>query len=78
MPRLKWFTWIVVLAAGIASWGLVWLAISSQLAKHGYRIEWLTSGLETSIPARMVGLLAVLVFAVVTSEWLIRIMGRNS
>ncbi|HKF04376.1 MAG TPA: hypothetical protein VKB49_18785 [Candidatus Sulfotelmatobacter sp.] len=77
MPRLKWFTWLVVLAAGIGSWGLVWLAISPQLAKYGDHLEWLTSGLETSVPARIVGLLAVLVFAVATSEWLLRIMGRN-
>jgi len=77
VPRLKWFTWIVVLAAGIASWGLVWLAISSQLAKHSYRVEWLTSGLETSITARIIGLLGALFLAVVASEWLMRILGRN-
>jgi hypothetical protein len=77
VPRLKWFTWIVVLAAGIASWGLVWLAISPQLAKYGDYLEWLTSGMETSIAARIVGLLATVFLAVVISDWLMRIMGRN-
>lgn len=78
MPRLKWFTWIGLIGAGIASWGLVWLAISSQLAKHGGRVEWLTFGLETSINARILGLLGAVFLAVVASEWLLRILGRNS
>lgn len=78
MPRLKWFTWIGLIGAGIASWGLVWLAISSQLAKYGYRVEWLTSGLETSITARIIGLLGAAFLAVLASEWLMRILGRNS
>ena len=78
MPRLKWFAWIGLIGAGIASWGFVWLAASSQLAKHANRVEWLTSGLETSISARIIGLLGVVFFAVVTSDWLMRILGRNS
>lgn len=77
MPRLKWFTWLGLIAAGIASWGLVWLAISPQLAKHANRVEWLTSGLETSVTARILGLLATVFLAVVVSDWLMRIMGRN-
>lgn len=77
MPRLKWFTWLGLLGAGIASWGFVWLVVSSQLAKHGYRVEWLTSGLETSITARILGLLAAGFLAVAASEWLMRILGRN-
>ena len=78
MPRLKWFTWIGLIGAGIATWGLVWLVVSSQLAKHGYRVEWLTSGLETSITARIVGLFGAVLFAVVASEWLMRILRRTS
>ena len=77
MPRLKWFTWLGLLGAGMASWGLVWLALFSQLAKHATRAEWLTSGLETSITARILGLLATVFLAVVVSDWLMRIMGRN-
>ena len=77
MPRLKWFTWIGLIGAGIASWGLVWLAISSQLAKHGNPVEWLTLGMETSITARILGLLGVVFFAVIASDWLMRILGRN-
>ena len=77
MPRLKWLTWIGLIGAGIASWGLVWLAVSSRLAKHGSYVEWLTSGMETSISARILGLLGVAFFAVVVSDWLMRILGRN-
>ena len=77
MPRLKWFTWLGLIAAGTASWGLVWLAISSQLAKHGTYVEWLTSGMETSITARILGLVAAVFLAALTSDWLMRILGRN-
>lgn len=77
MPRLKWFTGIGLLGATVASWGLVWLTISPQLAKYGNHLEWFTSGLEISVPARIVGLLAVVVLAGVTSDWLMRILGRN-
>lgn len=55
----------------------MWLAISPQLAKHANRVESLTSGLETSVTARILGLLATVFLAVVVSDWLMRIMGRN-
>jgi cell division protein FtsX len=77
VPRLKWFTWIGLLGAGIASWGLVWLAISSQVAKHASRLEWLTSGLDESIAVRITGLMAAVFLAVVASDWLMRILDRN-
>ena len=77
MPRLKWFIWIGLIGAGAASWGLVWLAVSSQIAKHGYRVDWLTSGLEASITARIIGFLGAVFLAAMTSQWLMRILGRN-
>jgi len=78
VPRLKWFTWLGLLGAGIASWGLIWLAISPYVAKQASRIEWLTSGLDESIMVRMMGLMAVVFLAVIGSDWLMRILGRNS
>jgi len=60
----------------MASWGLVWLAISSQLAKHGTYVAWLTSGMETSIIARILALVAAVFLAAITSDWLMRILGR--
>jgi hypothetical protein len=77
MPRLKWFTWIGLVGAGITSWGLVWLAVSTQLGKHANCVEWLTSGLEGSITARILGLVAAGFLAVAASDWLMRILGRN-
>jgi hypothetical protein len=55
----------------------VWLAISSQLAKHGSRVEWLTSGLDASITGRVLGLVAAVFLAAITSDWLMRILGKN-
>lgn len=78
MPKLRWFTWVGLLGAGVASWALVWAAVSSQLAKHANHVVWLTSGLETSIPVRIAGLLATLFLAVMASEWLVRILGKDS
>ena len=75
MHRLKWFTWIGLIAAGTASWGLVWLAISSQLAKYGNRAAWLTSG--SSIRARILGWVAAVFLAAITSDWLMRLSRRN-
>ena len=65
------------MGAGTASWGLVWLAISPQLAKYAKRVAWLTSGLESSITTRILGWVAAVFLAAITSDWLMRILRRN-
>ncbi|MGC2447346.1 MAG: hypothetical protein WA477_06865 [Candidatus Sulfotelmatobacter sp.] len=78
MPRLKWLTWVGLLGAGVASWGLIWLAISPYVAKQASRMGWLSSGLDNSTGARVMALLAVVFLAVVGSEWVVRVLGKHS
>ena len=78
MPRLKWLIWVGLLGAGVASWGLIWLAISPYVVKQASRIGWLTSGLDNSTGARVMALLAVVFLGMVGSEWVVRMLGRDS
>lgn len=78
MPRLKWLTWVGLLGAGVASWGLLWLAISPYVVKQASEIGWLASGLDNSAAARVMALLAVVFLAAVSSEWVVRVLGKDS
>ena len=78
MPRLKWLTWVGLLGAGVASWGLIWLAISPYVVRQASRIGWLVSGLDNSTGAKVMALLAVVFLAAVCSEWLVRVLGKDS
>ncbi|MGC2476811.1 MAG: hypothetical protein WA485_20925 [Candidatus Sulfotelmatobacter sp.] len=77
MPRLKWLIWVGLLGAGVASWGLIWLAISPYVVKHASRMGWLTSGIDNSTGARVISLLAVVFLGVVGSEWVVRVLGKH-
>jgi hypothetical protein len=78
VPRLKWLTWVGLVGAGVASWGLIWLAVSSYVVKQASQIGWLLSGLDNSTVARVMVLLAVVFLAAVSSEWLVRVLGKDS
>jgi hypothetical protein len=77
VPRLKLLTWVGLLGAGVASWGLIWLAISPYVEKQASRIGWLTSGLDNSTGAKVMALLAAVFLAIVCSEWLVRVFGKD-
>lgn len=78
MPRLKWLTWVGLVGAGVASWGLIWLVVSPYVVKQASQIGWLLSGLDNSMAARVVALLAVIFLAAASSEWLVRVLGKDS
>jgi len=72
VPKLKWFTWAGLLGASIASWGLIWLAISSYFVQAASRFEWLTSEMGPSTGGRVMALLAIVLLAVAGSVRLLR------
>jgi len=78
VPRLKWLIWVGLLGAGVASWGLIWLAISPYVVRQASRIGWLLSGLDNSMVARVMALLAVIFLGMVGSEWVVRVLGKHS
>lgn len=77
VPGLKWLTWVGLLGAGVASWALIWLAISPYLVRHANRFGWLVSGIDNLTVARVMSLLAVVFLAAVSSEWLVRVLGKD-
>ena len=72
MPRLKWFTWVGVLGAGIAGWSLVWLAVSSYVAQMFNRFAWLAAGKSSSFGSQILAVLSALFFATEAADWLRR------
>jgi hypothetical protein len=58
MPRLKWFTWVGVLGAGILGWGLLWLAVSSYVVHAFDRVQSLTLAVNSSILSEILAVLA--------------------
>jgi len=72
MPRLRWFTWVGVLGAGIAGWGLFWLAVSSYIIRALARVEFLTSEMNPSIGSQALAVLGAVSFAVAGADWLRR------
>ena len=72
MPRLRWFTWVGVLGAGIAGWGLLWLAISSYIIRALAHFEFLTSEINPSIGSQALAVLGAVSFAVAGADWLRR------
>ncbi|HKS74418.1 MAG TPA: hypothetical protein VJQ82_14545 [Terriglobales bacterium] len=72
MPRLRWFTWVGVLGAGILGWGLLWLAISPYVIHALDRVQSLTSVVNSSIGSEILAALAAVSFAVAGVNWLRR------
>jgi len=71
MPRLKWFTWVGLVGAGIAGWSLVWLGISSFIIPTVNRIQSI-SVLSASISPQVLTLLVAVLLAMEATEWLRR------
>jgi hypothetical protein len=72
MPRLRWFTWVGVLGAGILGWGLLWLAVSSYVVQMFTRFGWVASGNSSSIGSQILAVLGALFFATEAADWLRR------
>lgn len=72
MPRLKWFTWVGVLGAGILGWSLLWLAVSSYVIRAFDRVEFLTSEMNPSIGNQALAVLGAVSLAVAGADWLRR------
>jgi len=72
MPRLRWFTWVGVVGAGIAGWSLLWLAVSSYVVQMFNRFAWLASGESDSIRSQILAVLGALFFASEAVDWLKR------
>jgi len=72
VPKLRWFTWAGLLAAGIASWGLIWLAISSYLVQAVRRFDWFTPEMGPSTGGRVMALLAAVFLAVAGAVRILR------
>jgi hypothetical protein len=63
MPRLRWFTWVGVLGAGVLGWGLLWLAVSSYVIRAVARVEFFTSEIGPSIGNEILAVLAAVSLA---------------
>jgi hypothetical protein len=63
MPRLRWFTWVGVLGAGILGWGMLWLAVSSYVIRALAHVEFFTSEIAPSIGREVVAVLAAVSLA---------------
>ena len=72
MPRLKWFTWVGVLGAGVAGWGLLWLAVSSYVIRAFDRVEFISSEMNPSIGGQVLAVLGAVSFALAGADWLRR------
>lgn len=72
MPRLRWFTWVGVLGAGIAGWGLLWLAVSPYAIRAFDHVELFSSGTNLSIGSQMLAMLGAISFALAGADWLRR------
>ena len=72
MPKLRWFTWVGVLGAGVAGWGLLWLALSSYVIRAVSQVEFLTSEMNPSIGSQALAVLGAISFAVAGADWLRR------
>ena len=72
MPRLRWFTWVGVLGAGILGWGLLWLAIAPYVIHAFDRVESFTSIVNSSIGSEILALVAAVSLAMAGVDWLRR------
>ena len=72
MPRLRWFTWISVLGAGVAGWSLIWLAVSSYVIRAFDRIEVLSSEMNPSMGGQVLAAIGAVSFALAGVDWLRR------
>jgi len=72
MPRLRWFTWVGVLGAGILGWGLLWLAVSSYVVHAFDRVQSLTLAVNSSIGSEILAVLAAVSLAMAGADWLRR------
>ena len=72
MPKLKWVTWVGVLGAGVAGWGLLWVAVSSYVIRAVERLEFVTSEIDPSIGGQLLAVLGAVSFALAGADWLRR------
>jgi len=72
MPRLRWFTWVGVLGAGIFGWGLLWLAVSPYVVHAFDRVQSFTSVVNSSIGSGILAVASAVSLAMVGVDWLRR------
>ena len=72
MPRLRWFTWVGVLGAGILGWSLLWLAISPYVVHAFDRVQSFTSVVNSPIGSEILAVVAAVSLATVGADWLRR------
>ncbi|HTS10288.1 MAG TPA: hypothetical protein VMP68_32290 [Candidatus Eisenbacteria bacterium] len=72
MPKLRWFTWVGVLGAGILGWGLLWLAVSPYVVHAFDRVELFTSVVNSSIGSEILAVVAAVSLAMAGVDWLRR------